>query len=147
MQFTSAEFYGIEGIAEKEDAAQTFKIRLTEVLDRPVAVSKDFNAVGELEDELKVTRIDRQNGILLTEDLTANRLELLDKQEKRGSSRARPPFITSTLQQESGLKLQLSSRRTMDAAQRLFQNGYITYMRTDSPSLARDAMARTREIV
>ena len=147
MQFTSAEFYGIEGVAEKEDAAQTFKIRLTEVQDRPVAVSKDFNAVGELEDELKVTRIDRQNGILLTEELTANRLELLDKQERRGSSRARPPFITSTLQQESGRKLQLSSRRTMDAAQRLFQNGYITYMRTDSPSLARDAMARTREIV
>ena len=147
MQFVPVEFFSIEGTAAKESTSEIFKIRLVELLDRPVAVSKDFNSIGELQDESKVSRIDLQNGLLLKDELISVELEVLDKQEKQGSSRPKPPFITSTLQQESGRKLQLSSRRTMDAAQVLFQNGYITYMRTDSPSLASDAMARTRGIV
>jgi DNA topoisomerase-1 len=67
--------------------------------------------------------------------------------EKKGIARPKPPFITSTLQQAAGRKLRLSSRRTMDAAQRLFQNGHITYMRTDSVTLSAEALTQTRSII
>lgn len=58
-----------------------------------------------------------------------------------------PPFTTSTLQQTAGNRLGMSSRQTMRAAQGLYENGYITYMRTDSVTLSQEAIAAAREAV
>ena len=69
----------------------------------------------------------------------------LDKAEKRRFPS--PPFMTSTLQQEAARKLGFSVRRTMTAAQRLYESGHITYMRTDSVTLATEALARLREVI
>src|SRR5690606_37866611 len=57
------------------------------------------------------------------------------------------PFTTSTLQQEAGKKLGFQARRTMRAAQRLYENGYITYMRTDSTTLSSEAIAAARALI
>ena len=65
-------------------------------------------------------------------------------EEKPYSRRPYPPFMTSTLQQEAGRKLRFSSDRTMSLAQRLYENGYITYMRTDSTTLSQSAINAAR---
>ncbi|MFN2539132.1 MAG: DNA topoisomerase, partial [Mycobacteriales bacterium] len=66
-------------------------------------------------------------------------------EEKPYTRRPHPPFMTSTLQQEAGRKLRMSSRQVMQTAQRLYENGYITYMRTDSTSLSETAVAAARQ--
>ena len=63
-------------------------------------------------------------------------------EQKPYTRRPYPPFMTSTLQQEAGRKLRFSSERTMSIAQRLYENGYITYMRTDSTTLSESAIRR-----
>ena len=65
-------------------------------------------------------------------------------EEKPYTRRPYPPFMTSTLQQEAGRKLRFSSERTMSLAQRLYENGYITYMRTDSTTLSQSAINAAR---
>ena len=58
-----------------------------------------------------------------------------------------PPFMTSTFQQEAGRKLGMTARRAMDTAQRLYENGYITYMRTDSTTLSETALSAARQLI
>ena len=65
-------------------------------------------------------------------------------EEKPYTRRPYPPFMTSTLQQEAGRKLRFSAERTMSIAQRLYENGYITYMRTDSTTLSQSAINAAR---
>ena len=65
-------------------------------------------------------------------------------EEKPYRRRPYPPFMTSTLQQEAGRKLRWSSQVTMRVAQRLYENGYITYMRTDSTNLSETALSAAR---
>ena len=65
-------------------------------------------------------------------------------EEKPYTRKPYPPFMTSTLQQEAGRKLRFSSERTMSIAQRLYENGYITYMRTDSTTLSESAINAAR---
>src|SRR5699024_4690673 len=69
---------------------------------------------------------------------------VISRETKPYKRRPAAPFTTSTLQQEASRKLRFSSRQTMSLAQSLYENGYITYMRTDSPSLSKQAIAAAR---
>src|SRR6185436_9990870 len=67
--------------------------------------------------------------------------------EDEFNSKPKAPFTTSTYQQEAGRKLGMAAKRAMQAAQRLYENGYITYMRTDSVTLSSQALTAARELV
>ena len=147
MKYVSAEYLGIDGRATKKDDELDFKIRLVAIGDEQVAIAKDFNAVGSLIKNQGVRWLKEAEAKDLEEVIRSQQLLVTDTVEKKGTARPKPPFITSTLQQAAGRKLRLSSRRTMDAAQRLFQSGHITYMRTDSVTLSTEALTQTRSII
>ena len=80
----------------------------------------------------------------LATGLQGAELTVASVEEKPYTRRPYPPFMTSTLQQEAGRKLRFSSERTMSVAQRLYENGHITYMRTDSTTLSQSAITAAR---
>src|SRR5699024_4900626 len=108
-----------------------------------VAAGRDFDDSGALKSASKAIALDETTARSLAEALesvpagTVNVKSLETKPYKR---RPAAPFTTSTLQQEAGRKLKMSSRATMSTAQSLYENGYITYMRTDSPQLSSQAI-------
>src|SRR5690625_7270145 len=80
-------------------------------------------------------------------ELEKSRYEVIDREDKPTRSKPKAPFITSTLQQAASTRLGFGVKKTMMMAQRLYEAGYITYMRTDSTALSKDAMARCREFI
>ncbi len=142
MRFCAASYWGIEG--QFQVASQSpFEASLLTVGEQRVAVGKDFNDQGALKKpELLLLTEPRARG--LAEALTGQPavVESVERKPNRRSPAA--PFMTSTLQQEAGRKLRFTSARAMRAAQRLYENGYITYMRTDSTTLSASAVQSAR---
>src|SRR5690606_22561691 len=101
-----------------------------------VAGSSDFDDTGSLVKHARV--IDETEARRLAEALSAAgaEFEVTSVESKPRTEKPRKPFTTSSLQQEAGRRLRWSSRQVMDTAQSLYQNGYITYMRTDSVALS-----------
>src|SRR5207244_6438734 len=81
----------------------------------------------------------------LADGLTGQPFSVRSVEESPYRRRPSAPFMTSTLQQEAGRKLRFSAQRAMQIAQRLYENGYITYMRTDSTTLSETALAAARD--
>ncbi|MFC2735979.1 MAG: type I DNA topoisomerase [Parascardovia denticolens] len=134
-----------------DEAVDTsFKSRLISVGGRRVTTSKDFDAQGQptptmVKDQalaLNQADADRICQAIAGQDFTVMSLET-----KPYRRRPVPPFTTSTMQQAAGNRLGMSSRAAMRAAQGLYENGYITYMRTDSVTLSSEAIAAAREEV
>jgi DNA topoisomerase I len=127
-------------------AQREFEATLISCDGKRIPQGKDFDSQGKLRDA---------NLLLLNEDQAEKLVEKLRKaefrvtavEEKPDPSRPPPPFTTSTLQQEANRKLGFTARRTMSVAQSLYENGYITYMRTDSTNLASVAIEAARELV
>ncbi|OBI36483.1 type I DNA topoisomerase, partial [Mycobacterium colombiense] len=92
----------------------------------------------------EVTVLDEASATQLAAGLRGAQLNVASVEEKPYTRRPYAPFMTSTLQQEAGRKLRFSSERTMSIAQRLYENGYITYMRTDSTTLSESAINAAR---
>jgi DNA topoisomerase-1 len=115
---------------------------LLQVDDVRVATGKDFDSTGKPKPAVLV--LDQAGATGLAEGLINSSFEVQSVEEKPYRRSPYPPFRTSTLQQEAGRRLRFSSARTMSVAQRLYENGYITYMRTDSTSLAESAVASAR---
>ena len=90
------------------------------------------------------TILDADAAASLAEELEASTFEVASVESKPYRRRPSAPFTTSTLQQEAGRKLRFSAKQTMSVAQSLYENGYITYMRTDSPSLSAQAISAAR---
>ena len=88
--------------------------------------------------------LDEASATELARALQGGQLSVASAEEKPYTRRPYAPFMTSTLQQEAGRKLRFSSERTMSIAQRLYENGYITYMRTDSTTLSASAIDAAR---
>jgi DNA topoisomerase-1 len=95
----------------------------------------------------KAVALDEARARALTDGLADRTFTVRSVEEKPYRSSPKPPFMTSTLQQEGGNKLRLSSSQVMRLAQGLYERGYITYMRTDSPTLSAEAMTATRDAV
>ncbi|HEU5113608.1 MAG TPA: type I DNA topoisomerase, partial [Acidimicrobiia bacterium] len=143
MAFTSAEYWSVEGtFAPLDDLKRTFEATLLDVDGSRVATGKEFGADGQPKPGTLV--LDQTLATELAQGLLDSRFEVRSVEEKPYKRSPYPPFRTSTLQQEASRKLRFSSSRTMSVAQRLYENGYITYMRTDSTSLADSAVASAR---
>jgi DNA topoisomerase-1 len=142
MRFRAASYWDLEATFAKE--ADTFGATLVALDGTRLATGKDFDEVGKLTREDAVL-LDEAGAAGLAERLVGSDFTVRSVDEKPYRRSPYPPFITSTLQQEAGRKLRFSSQRTMQIAQRLYENGYITYMRTDSTTLSETAITAARQ--
>ena len=150
IAFHSAEFWDLAGrFAPEGKKADAFDAQLVEVGGKRVASGRDFDpSTGRLgSDSGDVTWLDAQAAASLHQALSSKTAKVLDVEEKPFSQRPAAPFTTSTLQQEAGRKLRFASKRTMQVAQRLYENGWITYMRTDSTELSGEALGAARSLI
>src|SRR5262245_12579094 len=139
MAFVSASYWDVLGTFEPG----TFEARLVEVDGARVAQGRDFASDGRPREGVLV--LDEARARQLVERLEGRPFAVRSVDEKPYTRRPAAPFRTSTLQQEASRKLRFSSQTAMRVAQRLYENGYITYMRTDSVSLSETALAAARE--
>ncbi|MET0326302.1 MAG: type I DNA topoisomerase, partial [Ilumatobacteraceae bacterium] len=142
IAFVSAGYWDIELTTATEPS---FTAELVAVDATRVATGKDFNSSGQ--PGANVVVIDEARARALTEGLTGADFRVRSVEEKPYRSRPQAPFMTSTLQQEGGRKLRLSSSQVMRVAQGLYERGYITYMRTDTVVLSSDAMQAVRAAI
>ncbi|MEH2467488.1 type I DNA topoisomerase [Nostoc sp.] len=113
-----------------------------------IANGSDFDATtGQITAGRNVLLLNVEQAVALKERLTGKTWNVADIEERPVTRKPAPPFTTSTLQQESNRKLRLSARDTMRVAQNLYEQGYITYMRTDSVHLSEQAIAAARSCV
>jgi DNA topoisomerase-1 len=146
MRFVESAFCGIEATLADGAGNRAFTARLAELDGSKIAIGKDFDAeTGEL--KKKVTVLDLERATALAAELESAAFAVTEVTEKPFTNRPSPPFMTSTLQQEAGRKLRFNARRTMRVAQNLYENGYITYMRTDSLTLSHEALNAARHQV
>jgi DNA topoisomerase I len=149
MAFRSASYWDViakldASVSDPNAQPPTFTARLTSVDGSRVAAGRDFDSLGQLRKSDEVTVLDEASATSLATGLAGAQLNVASVEEKPYTRRPYPPFMTSTLQQEAGRKLRFSSERTMSIAQRLYENGYITYMRTDSTTLSESAINAAR---
>ncbi len=150
MAFVSAEYWDIAATmdagagSDAKSGPPTFGARLVSVDDARVATGRDFDSRGGLKRADGVVVLDGSRATALAESLRGAAMTVTSVEEKPYTRRPYAPFMTSTLQQEAGRKLRFSSDRTMRIAQRLYENGYITYMRTDSTTLSESAINAAR---
>ena len=152
MAFTKASYWDISVVLRAADVDGNdvdFEARMTELDGQPLAGSKDFNSNGELISAKGESRlalhVDASQADNLAKSLQNADFVVNDVETKPYRRRPLAPFTTSTLQQSAGNRLSMSSRQTMRAAQALYENGYITYMRTDSVTLSQEAIVAARE--
>jgi DNA topoisomerase-1 len=143
MRFRSASWYSVEGRFSAE--SQPFAARLVEIGDRQVATGEDFSQAGTLISPDEVVLLDEPGSLGLVAALAGAGFEVASVEERPYRRSPAAPFITSTLQQEAARKLRFSAQRTMQVAQRLYERGYITYMRTDSTTLSDTAVRAARD--
>ena len=142
IAFVSAGYWDIELTTA---TAPSFTAELVAVDATRVATGKDFDSAGQ--PGANVVVIDEARARALTDGLTGADFRVRSVEEKPYRSRPQAPFMTSTLQQEGGRKLRLSSSQVMRVAQGLYERGYITYMRTDTVVLSNDAMQAVRAAI
>ncbi len=126
---------------------ESFDAVLISVDGRRIPASRDFDAAtGRLKDSACLLLNEQQAGELAAK-LQREASRVAELEDKPYTTRPYPPFTTSTLQQEANRKHGFTARRTMEVAQSLYENGHITYMRTDSTTLASVAIESARQIV
>ena len=146
MAFQSAEYWDLTAsfaATEGPDAGRSFTARLTSVDGRRVAVGKDFDDRGVLKND-KVFHVTAGTAGSLAAGLANSPFSVVGVESKPYKRRPAAPFITSTLIQEASRKLRLGARDAMRVAQGLYERGFITYMRTDSPTLSGEAVRAAR---
>lgn len=155
MNFVSGEYWDLTAtLAKILKGAQapppgipgTFDASIHSVNGKRVATGKDFDDRGVLKDKTLVL-LKEAEAAALRDALLKSQFSVAGVEEKQRVERPYAPFTTSTLQQESNRRLRFSARRTMSAAQRLYENGFITYMRTDSIALSEQAIRAARKLI
>ena len=147
MAFIPADYWDLAatldtGAADADNLA-TFDARLTAVNSKRVALGRDFDDRGNVKSK-DVIVITEPQAKALESALQGAGMEVAGVEHKPYTRKPYAPFMTSTLQQEAGRRLHFTSERTMRIAQRLYENGHITYMRTDSTSLSKQGLAAAR---
>ena len=143
--FVRTKFFDLK--AELAKDKNQFSANLFKLNDKKIASSNDFNSkTGELKNK-DVILLSEAQADQLVQELNSGNWKVKEVKEKPRTSNPKPPFTTSTLQQEAARKLRSSARQTMRTAQQLYENGYITYMRTDSTHLSDEAIEGSRKII
>ncbi|MCG2623520.1 type I DNA topoisomerase [Arthrobacter sp. I2-34] len=145
MAFRSAAYWDLLAVVEPVETAKggAFKARLVQLDGARVASGRDFDDRGMLKTRGAV-HLDEAAATALAQSLGGAAFAVRSVENKPYTRRPAAPFTTSTLQQESARKLGFSTKTTMQLAQRLYENGFITYMRTDSPALSDQAVNAAR---
>jgi len=151
MAFRAADYWDVKGtfrVAAQADDVAAFDARLIQLGGARVATGRDFDDRGELRGQgasvQVVRKLDEVTATATAAALAGSDFRVLELETKPYTRRPAAPFTTSTLQQEAARKLRMASRQTMRVAQGLYENGYITYMRTDSPVLSTQAIDAAR---
>ena len=146
MKFRKGTYYDLQAMVQKEGDQSQFKADLTHVDSKRVASGKDFDEnTGKLKKPGSVVLLDEIQADSLVSQLKKADWKVSDVDVKVQKRNPAPPFITSTLQQEVNRKFGFSARDTMSVAQKLYEKGFITYMRTDSTRLSGQAIEAARE--
>jgi DNA topoisomerase-1 len=147
MRFVAAGWWDVDAmvVAKQNGREERFAAGLVELGGQRLATGKDFDAAtGRLKADAKVVRLDEAAARALAKSLEGRPFRVASTDEKPYTLRPYAPFMTSTLQQEANRKLGFSAKRAMSTAQRLYEGGYITYMRTDSTNLSDEALSAAR---
>ncbi len=155
MAFRAAQYWDVTAELSAMDRSlgsekpTSFDARLLEVAGDRVAQGKDFDSQGKLKSggSTSIRVLDGHGTRALCEGLQGAAFTVTSVERKPTKRSPAAPFMTSSLQQEAGRKLRFSASRTMRGAQRLYENGYITYMRTDSTTLSESALTAARSLV
>ncbi|QLE73235.1 type I DNA topoisomerase [Streptomyces rectiverticillatus] len=149
IAFRSAEYWDLTGSfstgrsGDNSDPA-TLTARLASVDGRRVAQGRDFGSNGQLKDAAQVLHLDEANARALAAALADTSFSVRSVESKPYRRSPYAPFRTTTLQQEASRKLGFGAKATMQVAQKLYENGFITYMRTDSTTLSDTAVNAAR---
>jgi DNA topoisomerase I len=140
IAFRTASYWDVDATFNTDPE---FEATLVGVDGSRVAVGRDFDSVGQLKTK-NLVHLDEARATQLSNDLTGVDFVVRSVESKPYRRSPAAPFMTSTLQQEASRKLRYSSQTTMRIAQRLYENGHITYMRTDSTTLSETALNAAR---
>ena len=144
MRFRAGTWWDLEGtFVATAEAGPAFGATLVAVGGTPVATGRDFSDAGTL-DTAEVVLLGEAEATRLSEALAGQPFTVKSVTEKPYRRSPAAPFMTSTLQQEASRKLRFGAQRTMQVAQRLYEQGWITYMRTDSTTLSDEALTAAR---
>lgn len=144
--FHEGTYWDLKASLSKEKTP--FAAQLVTLAGTKIANGSDFDATtGQITAGRNVLLLNEDQAVALKERLTGKTWSVTEMEERPVTRKPSPPFTTSTLQQESNRKLRLSARDTMRVAQNLYEQGYITYMRTDSVHLSDQAIAAARSCV
>lgn len=146
-KFIKNTFYSIEVDLKEESHSETFKAKLVSYNNQTIAKGDDFGKFSSGLKNDKLLLIDAEKAKEIKADTDSNNWEISDIESKPTSSSAAPPFTTSTLQQDASRRFGYSPKRTMMVAQKLYEQGFITYMRTDSTNLSNEALAASKKFI
>jgi DNA topoisomerase-1 len=141
MSFISSTWWDLRAQCEPG-----FSARLLSVTGKRVAATNDFDATGAVKEKSveNILLLDESSANELVQSFSNQPLIVKSLEESPRTERPKPPFTTSTMQQDAGSRLGWGAQLTMRIAQRLYENGYITYMRTDSVTLSNAAITAAR---
>ena len=146
-KFIENKFYTIDAEIIDGESNEVFKANLISYNGKPVAKSDDFGKfeIGLKDD--KIIQVDEKLAKKIKDECKASNWRINDIQSKPTSSSPAPPFTTSTLQQDASRRFGFSPKRTMVVAQKLYEQGFITYMRTDSTNLSSEALNASKKFI
>ena len=146
MAFHSATYFDLD-VTLETNSKEKFEASLMSVADRRIPSGKDFDTATGLLKDPKMLQLDAESADALKERLSKAPFKVVSVEVKPYTERPKAPFTTSTLQQEANRKLGMTAKDAMRVAQSLYENGYITYMRTDSTTLSKEAVDASRDLV
>ena len=147
QKYKKTEYFSLKVELKKENSDSAFEASLNKIGDKKIVSSNDFDSnTGSLKNKDVIILNEKEAKDLLSK-LDSGNWVVKKIDEKPRTSNPKPPFTTSTLQQEAARKLRFSAKNTMRVAQQLYENGFITYMRTDSTHLSNEAVRGSRDIV
>jgi DNA topoisomerase-1 len=148
-RFHSADFWDLKATFQAaSDTNLPFEAELSHVGQKRVATGRDFDPdTGKLYKKDDVLLLDEAAATKLAEKLKNSNPKVREIESKPFTQKPYAPFTTSTMQQEANRKLGFGAKRTMAVAQQLYENGFITYMRTDSTSLSEEALTASRTLI
>jgi DNA topoisomerase-1 len=146
MRFRPARYWDLLAIFQKHGDGQ-FEAKLVNLEGKRIPEGRDFDPTTGMPREAGLAVLDEAQAAWWAEQLRQYQPQVVEVEEKPYVSRPAPPFTTSTLQQEANRKFGFTARYTMQLAQSLYENGHITYMRTDSTHLAPVAIEAAREVI